>query len=501
MPAEQTTTTAAPHKTTAAPKTTGSARPGNSTVSGRTTTTARNNSRSITAILTTSTTSPTPTSTISSIPEAGGMSGAAIGGMAAGGAAIFAIVGLLFYKRRKRSAVGDSSAAGAKKGGGGKTDAEAMAELGGGYTGSKDISGPMALAPAKGIDSAPVHRPEAQFREQQQFRPGMRDELFAQPGSPLHGTMSKGPASPGANAPPTRLPVVHQNNDQGNQADKQTGNNSQDTRPPLQKQNSHPSSEGYYDDVNDYYGDDSISVALEPMAAQRSTPQPKNLTQGNLTPTPVSHLPSSASSPTLNNKGNVDSRGMGSPVKNNAKISGAPGQGPDSPRSSYSSDGGESAYLTLEQAQQAHNQKMMGHKESISSVDMLLERSAQGNNGQYQYPNQNQNQPYVGYQGQNNNNNHLAPPSSRGPPPPMSPDPYAESAYSDYPDDRSMSPGPVGGGYRAPPSPYGNYSQQQQQQGGNGGYYNGNGANKQQPMHQPVQLRDSDYNQGPYGRF
>ncbi|KAF9135682.1 hypothetical protein BGW39_001081 [Mortierella sp. 14UC] len=491
MPAEQpTTTTAAPHKTTApAPRTTGSARPGNSTVSGHTTTTARNNSRSIAATLTASTTPRTPTPTISSA-EAGGMSGAAIGGMAAGGAAIFAIVGLLFYKRRKRAAVGDSSTpAGAKKGGdGGKTDAEAMAELGGGYTGSKDISGPMALAPVKGIDSAPAHRPEAQFR------PGMRDELLAQPGSAPHGTMSKGPSSPGGNGAPARPPIAPQNSDQGSQAGNQAGNISQDTRPPLQKQNSHADSEGYYDDVNDYYGDDSMSVALEPMGAQRSAPQPRNLAQGNLTPTPVSNLASSASSPTLNKNGDVDSRGMGSPVKSNAKTGGAPGQGPDSPRSSYSSDGGESAYLTLEQAQQAHNHKMMGHKESISSVDMLLERSAQGNNGQYQ--NQNQNQPHGGYQGQNNSNNHLAPPSARGPPPPMSPDPYAESAYSDYPDDRSMSPGTVGGGYRPPPSPYG------QQQGNGGGYYNGNGANKQQqPMHQPVQLRDSDYNQGPYGRF
>ncbi|KAG0273218.1 hypothetical protein BGZ95_010964 [Linnemannia exigua] len=443
MPAEQTTTTAAPHKTTAPPATRttgGNVKPGgNSTVSGRTTATARNNSRSITATLTASATSLTPTPTISPT-DAGGMSGAAIGGMAAGGAALFAIVGLLFYKRRKRSAVGDSSAA-AKGAKGGKTDAEAMVELGGGGYSSinKDISGPMALAPAKGIDSAPAHRPEAQFREQQQFRPGMRDELFAQPGSALHGTMSKGPSSPGADgnaSSPVRppAPVSHQNSDQGNQvnradqANHQGNNNNPDARPPLQKQNSHPGSEGYYDDTH-------------------------------------------------------------------AK----PARGPDSPRSSYSSDGGESAYLTLEQAQQAHNHKMMGHKESISSVDMLLERSSPGANAQYQQNlNQSQSQAYGGYQGNNNNSsNHLAPPSARGPPPPMSPDPYAESAYSDYPDDRTMSPG-IGptGGYHAPPSPYGQQQQQQQQQGG---YYNGNGANKQQ---QPMQMqRDSDYNQGPYGRF
>ncbi|KAG0365713.1 hypothetical protein BGX24_003984, partial [Mortierella sp. AD032] len=437
MPAEPSTTVAAPHKTTAppAPRTTGgNAKPGgNSTVSGRTTTTARNNSRSITATLTASATSLTPTPTLSPTADAGGMSGAAIGGMAAGGAALFAVVGLLFYKRRKRSAVGDSSAA-AKGAKGGKTEAEAMVELGGGGYSSmnKDISGPMSLAPAKGIDSAPAHRPEAQFREQQQFRPGMRDELFAQPGSALHGTMSKGPSSPGAggSAPPVRppAPMNHQNSDQvnqGNQANQANqannqgnyNNNNPDSRPPLQKQNSHPGSEGYYDDVNDYYGDDAMSVALEPMGAQRPSPPSRNLTQGNLTPSPVSQL--AAASPTINSTSN--SNGMGSPGKNIAK----PVHGPDSPRSSYSSDGGESAYLTLEQAQNAHNHKMMGHKESISSVDMLLERSSPGSSAQYQ---QNQNQAYGGYQG-NNNSNHLAPPSAKGPPPPMSPDPYAESAY------------------------------------------------------------------------
>ncbi|KAG0291329.1 hypothetical protein BGZ97_005916 [Linnemannia gamsii] len=464
MPAEQTTTTAAPHKPTVAPtRTAGSARP-TSSGTNRPTTTPR---------------ARTPTPTISPVPEAAGMSGAAIGGMAAGGAAIAAIIGLLCYKRRKRSAVGDSTVAAAAAAGKTK-DAEAMAELGGAYTGpNKAISGPMALAPQNGGDTAPSHRPEAQFREQQQFRPGMRDELFAQPGSALHGTMSKSPTSPTSPGAPARppAPATHQNTDQANsnnQGSQATLVNSPDnSRPPLQKQHSHPGSEGYYDDVNDYYGDDSMSVVPETMGAQRSAPQPRDLTQGNLTPSPLSQ---SATSPTLGTGGG----GMGSPSNPKKK---APGM--DSPRSSYSSDGGESAYLTLEQAQQAHNHKMMGHKESISSVDMLLERSGHNGNGQYQ--NQGQNSPY-GYN--SNNSNNLAPPA-RSPMPPMSPDPYAESAYSDYPDNRSMTPN----GYCPPPpsggggSPYGGSQQQkQQQQGGGSGSIN----NTQ---------RDSDYNQGPYGRF
>ncbi|KAF9144349.1 hypothetical protein BG015_000137 [Linnemannia schmuckeri] len=423
MPAEHTTTTTTPHRTTVAPtRTTGPARPTSSGARG--TTTARGNSRSITASITASTTTLTPTPTISPVPEAGGMSGAAIGGMAAGGAVLVAIIGLLCYKRRKRSAVGDSTAIGAAAK---KKDAEAMAELGGAYTGpNKDISGPMALAPQNGVDSAPAHRPEAQFREQQQFRPGMRDELFAQPGSALHNTMSKSPASPGGASP---------------------------TRPPA-----------------------------PPMGAQRSAPQPRNLTQGNLTPTPVSHV--AATTTTTGKNGDADpQRAMGSPTAKKNAVG--------SPRSSYSSDGGESAYLTLEQAQQAHNHKMMGHKESISSVDMLLERSG---NGQYQ--NQGQNSPYGYNSNNNNNNNNLAPPA-RSPMPPMSPDPYAESAYSDYPDDRSMTPN----GYRPPPSggsPYGGYQQQQQQPYYGQQQQGGNGYNNKQP---PSPQRDSDYNQGPYGRF
>ncbi|KAG0294104.1 hypothetical protein BGZ96_001791 [Linnemannia gamsii] len=465
MPAEQTTTTAAPHKPTAAPtRTSGSARP-TSSGTNRTTSARGNNSRSIIASISGSTTTRTPTPTISPVPEAGGMSGAAIGGMAAGGAAIAAIIGLLCYKRRKRSAVGDSTAAAAVAAGK-KKDEEAMAELGGAYTGpNKAISGPIALAPQNGKDTAPSHRPEAQFREQQQYRPGMRDELFAQPGSALHGTMSKSPASPTSPGAPPRppAPATHQNTDQVNNNNQGSQVNSPDnSRPPLQKQHSHPGSEGYYDDVNDYYGDDSISVVPEPMGAQRSAPQPRNLTQGNLTPTPVSQA---ATSPTAGTPG-----GMGPPSTPKKKTSGM-----DSPRSSYSSEGGESAYLTLEQAQQAHNHKMMGHKESISSVDMLLERSGHNGNGQFQ--NQGQNSPYGYNNNNNNNNNNLAPPA-RSPMPPMSPDPYAASAYSDY-----LPPPPSGGGG----SPYGGYQQQQQPQHGNG--YNNNTQ------------RNSDYNQGPYGRF
>ncbi|KAF9098165.1 hypothetical protein BGX29_007751 [Mortierella sp. GBA35] len=476
MPAEHTTTTTTVHRTTTATQAIGSARPS----SNRTTTTTRA-SRSITATILISTTKTlTPTPTITPVPEAGGMSGAAIGGMAAGGAAIVAIIGLLCYKRRKRGAVGDSSAAAATKGG--KTGVS-DAELAGVYSGaSKAISGPTNLTPEKGNDSAPAHRPEAQFREQQQFRPGMRDELFAQPGSALHGTMSKSPKSPttpnGAGSPPRPPPpVARQNSDHGNQQGNQQGNQgNMESRPPLHKQNS---SDGYYDEVNDYYGDDSMSVVPDTMGAQRSAPQPRNLAQGNLTPTPASHI---APAPTAS-KDDVG-RGMDSPGGKNVGKNGPPGPGRDSPRSSYSSDG-ESTYLTLEQAQQAHNHKMMGHKESISSVEQLLDRSSPGAQQQYQGHNQNYQQPYQ--------SNNLAPPRGPGTAPPMSPDPYAESAFNDYADDRSMVSSP----YRPPPpngSPYGSPYQQPSGHGQSNNSHNNN--NNQRPYQ-----GETDYNQGPYGRF
>ncbi|KAG0357473.1 hypothetical protein BG005_003501 [Podila minutissima] len=276
----------------------------------------------------TATTTPTPT------PEpAGGLSGGAIGGIAGGVAVLFALVAFFVFKRRKRAAVANSAKT--EKAGGPGLSANAM---------SGPISGPMALAPEKGIEATPDHRPEAKFREQQQFHPAMRDELFAAPGAGLQNSKSKTSG--------------HGN---GNNV-----NSSNSDKPKTDRD--------YYDDpVNDYFGDDHKTG---PIGAQRSAPQPRDLTHGNLTPAPEYYLGKEDIDPRR------DLRGMDTPdtyVEHHPTHT--KGKGSDSRRSSFSSDGGN-AHMTPDQAQKAHNNKMIGHKESIGSVQMLLEHNSPSDRGQ-----------------------------------------------------------------------------------------------------------------------
>ncbi|KAG0011355.1 hypothetical protein BGZ80_000750 [Entomortierella chlamydospora] len=298
------------------------------------TTNARSGSKATAVIISKTTASPTPTIASAS----SGSSGAVIGGIAGGAVVLIAIVGLLFYKRRRRATVAVAAAKGGKGG-----DPETPVSPSGA------ISGPMSLAPDEGIKAPPSHRAEAQFREQQHFKPGMRDELFAQPTSPTH----KNQTPMAYNSPPGT----------GNQGSINNKMNEKDG-------NCHLSPTESYEDtlVNDYFGGADAKES-EAIGAQRPTPQARDVLRGNLTPAPEYYMGKEDIDPRR------DLRGFDAPetyVKNSTVAPAAnQGKPSDSPRSSCSSDR-SSAYLTLEEAQQAHNNKMMGHKQSISSIDMLI---------------------------------------------------------------------------------------------------------------------------------
>ncbi|CAO3564813.1 unnamed protein product [Mortierella alpina] len=460
--ADHATSTAAP------PRRTSAAGNGNRTSARATSQSTARASRTVRPTNTASATTATISATPSSTPEtAGGPSGAMIGGIAAGVVVVFGLVGLLFYKKRKRAAVAAADAE--------KSKTIAMSGT------SAPISGPLALAPEKGIDSAPAHRPEAHFREQQQFRPGMRDELFAQPGSALHTTLSNKNKSNTTlinNDSRTNLtasnnmynndssnnngPGMDSGNIRGNNNNNFHGSQAKGGPPPP------PLADDYYDDnlVHDYYGGGD---SPETVGAQRPAPQSRDHSVGTLTPAPEYYLGKEDIDPRR------DLRGLDSPETyvRQAAIAGStrqsdprPMQGADSSR--YSDDR-DSVYMTPEQAQQAHNHRMRGPKDSIGSVEMLqLEHSSPpppqerathrppdhslsvamsestmsvmpslppADAGPYDRRMQQPQRPGGGR------------PSPPGPGPgPLSPmssvameDPYAESAYSDeYRDDRSM---------------------------------------------------------------
>ncbi|KAF9361745.1 hypothetical protein BGX26_012466 [Mortierella sp. AD094] len=451
--ADRTTTSHAKETTTArAVKPTGSGVPAPDKTSTRaaTRTNTRSGATTTAAIINGTTASPTPTIA----PAPSGPSGALIGGIAGGVAVLLAIVGLLCYKRRRRATVAVAAAKGVKGG-----DPKAPRSV------NAAISGPMSLAPDNGIKAAPPHRPEAQFREQQQFKPGMRDELFAQPGSAIHKNLT----AKENNKPPGA----------GNQGNANNRMNEKD----LYSGNRQESPTDSYEDtlVNDYYGGADHVKESETIGAQRPAPQPKDVLRGNLTPAPEYYMGKEDIDPRR------DLRGLDAPETYVKSPTSAPnvnhGRSSDSsPRSSYSSDR-DSAYLTLEQAQQAHNHKMMGHKQSISSIDMLIvDHSSKGRTNQTpdhllsvamtestmsmmpSLPPTTSPAPFNGVKHQNglyDPRMQQHGPPSRGPNPgPISAgvreDPYAESAFSeDFRDDRSMA----SGSYYNP-----NYAQQKQQQ-------------------------------------
>ncbi|KAF8979829.1 hypothetical protein BGZ46_004983 [Entomortierella lignicola] len=387
-------------------------------------------------------------------PASGGSSGAMIGGIAAGVAVILALVGFLIFKKRRNAAVAAAAAAADKKRNMSDTSRSTNAA----------ISGPMALSPENGTTAAPAHRPEAHFREQQQFRPGMRDELLAMPGG--NNKKDQGPNNNQNNRPPGAGYQANNVNNKMNEKDIYSGNRQMSP------------TDSYDDTLVNYYGDIKESDSI---GARQPAPQQKDISHGNLTPAPEYYMGKEDIDPRR------DLRGLDSPdtYVRRAALTNSNNQSKTelSPRSSYSSDR-SSAYLTLDQAQQAHNNRMMGHKQSIGSVDMLIvdrDSHINGPNNQSlldpppsaafsvstismmpSLPPVASPAPFNGVKHQNGGP--YEPRTQQGPKSGANSskpkiDPYAESAYSeDFSDDRSLA----SGSYYNP-----NYAQQKQQQGRN----------------------------------
>lgn len=362
MPPKEDTTTAN-RKPTAAPKPTGG--------------TAKPPPKS-TAVKGTGTRAPTLTTTLSITPSATatptpapstGLSGGAIGGIAGGVVVLAALVGLVFYKRRKR-------AIGAKDGSNPDDKNEPMYLNASNYSKKKGrrstgtgISAPLALTADADVAPSP-------------FPPPHHDDRYAPPS----GASPYGPP-PGAG--PFGRPSTHSDRNRYGEDDRGQRRGPRNDYPgggsgggQHQRNNSNgveqvrhqppPPSHGEYYDIGldqEYFGGPRSPTHNTIGAQQGPIASRGGVTQGNVTPAPEYYLGKEDVDPRR------DLRGMDSAENYfKDKKSSPPPPVQDSPRSSFSSDGG-SAYMTLEQAQKAHNQKMMGHKESISSVEMLIDRT------------------------------------------------------------------------------------------------------------------------------
>ncbi|KAF9960844.1 hypothetical protein BGZ72_005680 [Mortierella alpina] len=291
--------------------------------------------------------------TASSEPQAGGLSGGAIGGIAAGVVLVLAaLAGVIFYKRRKRYG-------GTKKDG--RQD-EPMYMHASNYGRKKKgppdngISGPLALAPETGVGVAPSPFMPPQSKPGQDAHRAGPSHAVGQEHSGMYGRDSRD---------------GHRGNDRG-----YNGNNT-----PINDR--HPFQDDYYDDnlVHDYYS----SPPESHVGARRTPAEARDIPQGNITPAPEYYLGKEDIDPLR------DLRGLDSPEayitdKKSPPMPSSLAQGArhaephpslDSPRSSFSSDA-SSEYLTLEQAQKAHQKKMMGHKESIGSHQILMDKHHTG---------------------------------------------------------------------------------------------------------------------------
>ncbi|KAG0053033.1 hypothetical protein BGZ83_001738 [Gryganskiella cystojenkinii] len=380
MPAENTSTTKAPPKKTSAGATppTMSKAPATRTTTGRGTAT-------LTSSVPTLSSSPTPSPTASS-----GLSGGAIGGIAGGAVVLFALVGLVFYKRRKR-AVGSSQG----KGNGGTDDKnEPIYMNASNYSKKKrrsennnGISAPLALTADRDIAPSPFGPPQ----QQQQSLQNRDDHYGPPPGAgPYGGRPSQGdrirygdedPRSQYRGGPPGPGSVINDNDYYPVEGQRHQRNNSQRGPGNIDTHKASNQQQGgeYYDvSLDQEYFNGSISPS-----SRKSPVQPRGVSHGNMTPAPEYYLGKEDIDPRRDIRG-MDSpenyiRDQKVPVQDQSRQQQQQHQGPPilppiglgTPRSSLSSDGG-SEYLTLEQAQKAHNQKMMGHKESIGSVEHLI---------------------------------------------------------------------------------------------------------------------------------
>ncbi|KAG0357146.1 hypothetical protein BC939DRAFT_475786 [Gamsiella multidivaricata] len=348
MPPKEATSSTGP--ATATRTTTGAAKPTKTTARA-----IRTSTLNITSVPTATGSSLgiSPSATATAAADSGssaGLSPGAIGGIAAGGVVLFALVGLLFYKRRKRAVASSKDGYNGQGGDGNEPMYMHASNYGKRKKGPSGISGPLALAPESDASPPPFPPP-----------------LVQQPKKPFN---------------------------------KHRGNAPWDNHAP-------PQQNDYYDDalVQDYYtAPDVIGAGSnnELVGAQRSPIQARDNSHGNLTPAPDYYLGKEDIDPRR------DLRGLDRPEAYIHDKKSPPPQSPpplatsprneryhndalqrqdqdDSPRTSISSNN-SSEYLTLEQAQKAHQQKMMGHKESIGSVNMLIKNATKDQ----QYLNQQQ---------------------------------------------------------------------------------------------------------------
>ncbi|KAF9930399.1 hypothetical protein FBU30_000530 [Linnemannia zychae] len=308
---------------------TGTQRPPTSTRSVST----RTGTPSASTAVTTTTATISPTATPDS---SGGLAPGAIGGIAGGAVALVALVGVIFYKRRKRAGAAS------------KDKEEPIYMHASNYSNNNHTKPP----PNNGISGPLALSAEADL--------GVAPPPFGQPLPP-----SKRSQEVDKRAASNTDPWNNNNSSNTNQTDNWYNNNSGSRSPHDDK--THLQSD-YYDDVQDYY-----DGPQEPIGAQRPAVSPRDVTHGNLTPAPEYYLGKEDIDPKR------DLRGLDSPetyirkaneMNQTAKVD----EKARHRRSSVSSDGG-SAYMTLEQAQQAHQKKMQGHKESIGSVAMLIDTS------------------------------------------------------------------------------------------------------------------------------
>ncbi|KAG9326302.1 hypothetical protein KVV02_004039 [Mortierella alpina] len=325
-------------------------------VASTTTVRRTNTAGRATTVHTASTSVASPTA--SSEPQPGGLSGGAIGGIAAGVVVVLAVLaGVLFYKRRKR--YGSTKKDGSQD--------EPMYMHASNYSRKKGppdngISGPLALAPETDVGAGPSPFPPPHSRPEQE---------------PRHA----GPRHAGGN----EHSGMYGRDGQDDHLSSNRGHGGNNT--PLNERQ--PFQDDYYDDnlVHDYY-----SSPPEPHVGARRTPaEARDMPQGNITPAPEYYLGKEDIDPLR------DLRGLDSPEaylrdKKSPPMPSSlaqveqrvePHPSLDSPRSSFSSDA-SSEYLTLEQAQKAHQKKMMGHKESIGSHQMLMDKHYQGQKPQGQ---------------------------------------------------------------------------------------------------------------------
>ncbi|KAF9344277.1 hypothetical protein BGX34_005826, partial [Mortierella sp. NVP85] len=260
------------------------------------------------------------------------------------------------------------------------------------------ISGPLALASE--LDADPVSFPPPTFS----LPPPRRDQHPSRPQSSNRTRDAPRYGSPPSDVPepynhPNNTLNAHHTHEQPLDLAVHVNARHDNTRHDNDRHDNHRhdtnthknNSADFYDDgfVHEFYGGSTESIGAQQPPVKSHVPS-----KGNQTPAPEYYLGKEDIDPRR------DLRGLERPetylkINNPPQPSAPPAsaqqtpaqQESSSPRSSCSSEDGESGYLTLEQAQKAHQRKMMGHKESIGSGSIMMERYGQQHQHQAQQPN------------------------------------------------------------------------------------------------------------------